>query len=473
MAQLFDGNACFRAQYVVDATTEGDGVVVDERIHAGIDPQADIAVGLKRPGDERMVIAVFLDRVEIGDIKCPEREYGQVGPDDGRKLRLRTQRRDQGPVGLPFSLPGRNHQAVLQIDDGYDMHAENYTGWDIGGAHLKIARLDKNGALCGLDQFATPLWEGIDTLAHPVTRVVDSLPAGKCIHTLTMTGELADCFPARRDGVITLVDYLCARLGPKNPVYVYAGDKGLLTPEQAHSGHADIASANWHATAGYAAQCLGSGVLVDLGTTTTDIIPFHEHRVCNCGYNDQQRLQTGELVYTGITRTPVMAVVDRVPFKNAWQSIAAEYFAGMADVYRITGDLNERFDLMPAADGSAKTRYHSLKRLARMLGAEYVKGDAEAPWLEVARHIAEKQFARIDQAFNRVTGALEDAVRNNIVAAGAGRFIIEKLARKNDCEVTNFEDLLPIRDRTLRAANNCSTAVAVAALTRRYINAPD
>ncbi|MDE0154313.1 MAG: hypothetical protein OXS28_01725 [Gammaproteobacteria bacterium] len=353
------------------------------------------------------------------------------------------------------------------------MHAENYTGWDIGGAHLKTARLDKNGALCGLEQFATPLWQGIHTLADPVTRVVDSLPAGKCVHTLTMTGELADCFPARRDGVITLVDYLSSRLGPENPVYVYAGNKGLLTPDQVHADHAEIASANWHATAGYAAQCLGSGVLIDLGTTTTDIIPFHEHRVCNRGYTDQGRLRTGELVYTGITRTPVMAVVDRLRYKNVWQSIAAEYFAGMADIYRITGDLDERFDLMPAADGGAKTRYHSIKRLARMLGAEYDHGDDEAPWLEVARHVAEKQFERIDQAFNRVTDALEVTVQSNIVAAGAGRFVIEKLARKNDCEVTDFEDLVPIPDRKLRAANNCSTAVAVAALARQYVNASD
>ena len=303
--------------------------------------------------------------------------------------------------------------------------------------------------------------------------MADSLPAGKCIHTLTMTGELADCFPARRDGVITLVDYLSARLGPENPVYVYAGNKGLLTPEQVHAGHAEIASANWHATAGYAAQCLGSGVLIDLGTTTTDIIPFHEYRVCNRGYTDQERLRTGELVYTGITRTPVMAVVDRLPYKNVWQSIAAEYFAGMADIYRITGDLDERFDLLPAADGRAKTRYHSIKRLARMLGAEYVKGGDEVPWLEVARHVAEKQFERIDQAFNRVTDTLEVTVQSNIVAAGAGRFVIEKLARKNDCEVTSFEDLVPIPDRKLRAANNCSTAVAVAALARQYVNASD
>ena len=352
------------------------------------------------------------------------------------------------------------------------MHTENYTGWDIGGAHLKTARLNGNGELRALEQFATPLWQGIRTLAQPVTRVIESLPTGRCVHTLTMTGELADCFPARRDGVATLVDYLSARLGPENPIYVYAGNKGLLTPDQAGDGFADIASANWHATAMYAALRVGSGILIDVGTTTTDIIPFHGHRVCSRGYTDQQRLQTGELVYTGIVRTPVMAVVDRLPYKSVWQSIASENFAGMADVYRITGDLDEDFDLLPAADAGAKTRYHSIKRLARMLGADYAEGDDEAPWLDVAGHIAGKQFERVEQAFNSVTDGVAGKVRGNIVAAGAGRFIIEKLARRNDCKLMNFEDLLPIHDGKPQTANNCSTAVAVAALTRQYVNAP-
>ncbi len=338
---------------------------------------------------------------------------------------------------------------------------------------MKIAWLDKNGALGGLGQYATPLWEGIHTLSHPLGLAFDSLPAGKRVHALTMTGELADCFSTRSEGVMALVNYLSARLGPEEPVYVYAGNKGLVAPHQAHTLRAEIASANWHATAAYAAQCLGSGCLIDLGTTTTDIIPFHEHRVCYRGYTDQERLRTGELVYSGITRTPVMALVDRLPYRNVWQAIAAEYFAGMADVYRITGDLDERFDLMPAADGNAKTLYHSIKRLARMLGAEFNEGDDETPWLEVARHIAAKQFERIDQAFIRVMDTLEDTVANNIVAAGAGRFIIEKIARKHACEVTSFEDLLPIPDQKLRAANNCSTAIAVAGLARQYVNASD
>ena len=350
------------------------------------------------------------------------------------------------------------------------MPADNYTGWDIGGAHLKIARLDKNGVLTALRQFATPLWQGIDTLDGPVTRMADTTDFGDCIHALTMTGELVDYFPGRKEGVMQLVDYMSARLGRINPLYVYAGAKGMIAPDRVAACHEEIASANWHATAAFVAKCMDSGVLIDIGTTTTDLIPFDAGRVCSRGYSDQERMQTDELVYTGIVRTPVMAIVERLPYKNVWQSIAAEYFATMADVYRITGELDEDFDLMPATDGGGKTRYDSVKRLARMLGTDYNRNDDMTPWLDVANHIADKQFEKIDKAFMGLRTRRGETLTGKIVAAGAGRFIIEKLAKKHDCDVVGFEDLLRLSDRKLHGVNNCATAVAVAQLTRMAIN---
>ena len=337
---------------------------------------------------------------------------------------------------------------------------------------MKVARLNRSGALYAVQQFATPLWQGPETLATPVAQTLEALPDGRCVHAVTMTGELADCFPERREGVLRLVDYLCGHLDRRHSCYVYAGNKGLVTAADVPRCHADIASANWHCSATYAAQRLRSGVLVDIGTTTTDIIPFHQHQVCAQGYNDQTRLRTGELVYTGLTRTPLMAVAARVPYNGVWQGVAAEYFANMADVYRITGDLDERFDLLPAADGGAKTRYHSCKRLARMLGTDYVKGAAAAPWLELANYFAGQQYETIAQAFTGVMGRVPQPVHKRIVAAGAGRFIIGKLAREHGYELLHFEDLLPrveAKPGTEQGAeqgdvNNCATAVAVAAL---------
>ena len=448
------------------------GVVIDEGMQSGIYPQVEVGPGFQRLNDEIVVVAIVGNGVEIGDIKCFEREHGQVAPDNGQDAGFGTERGAQRLVQVSLPLPGCDYLAVLEIDDGNNMHAENYTGWDVGGAHLKVARIDSAGTPCAIEQFATPLWQGMETLAEPVARTLAALPDGRCVHALTMTGELADCFPARRDGVLRLVDYLSGRLGTDDPLYVYAGNKGLVAPADVPGCHAEIASANWHGTAAHAAHCLGSGVLIDLGTTTTDIIPFHGKQVCAQGYTDQERLRSGELVYTGLTRTPVMAVVGRVPYAKVCQGVAAEYFASMADVYRITGELDERFDVLPAADGGEKTRYHSLKRLARMLGADYDEEDLAAPWLELARYIAEQQYETIERAWCGVMDRVGQPVANRIVAAGAGRFIIRKLARKNQCEVVDFEALLPLAQGKLHAVNNCSTALALAALTRELCNAP-
>lgn len=340
-------------------------------------------------------------------------------------------------------------------------YSRHYTGWDIGGAHLKAAWVDEQGRLAGTGQLATPLWEGLEALEEAVPRLLALAPAGADVHGLTMTGELVDCFPGRQQGVRRIVERMAARLGGE--IYVYAGPRGMIGPEQAEAYFAEVASANWHGAAAVAAAGAGSGILVDIGTTTTDIIPFSDGRVCQRGYSDQERLRAGELVWTGVVRTPVMAVVDRVPWEGLWQSVAAERFATMADVYRITGELDEALDQFPAADGGGKTRYDSGRRLARMLGADGDEGPT-GPWVALARHIAAKQFEKIDRAFAGVKAGAASA--NRIVAAGAGRFVIEKLARKHDCETLAFEALLPSGQGAAGRATNCATAAAAAWLLR-------
>ena len=47
----------------------------------------------------------------------------------------------------------------------------HYTGWDIGGAHLKAAWVDEQGGLAGTGQLATPLWEGLEALEEAVPRL--------------------------------------------------------------------------------------------------------------------------------------------------------------------------------------------------------------------------------------------------------------------------------------------------------------
>src|SRR5262249_7310307 len=149
------------------------------------------------------------------------------------------------------------------------------------------------------------------------------------------------------------------------------------------------------------AQALDAGVLIDIGSTTTDIVPISSGKVTALGYADEERLVLEELVYAGVTRTPVMAMADSVPFAGARQRLMADYFATSADVYRLTGELPEDADQHASADGRGKTRAESAARLARMVGRD-VQGAAMADWRRLARYLAERQRQLLLDAIARV-----------------------------------------------------------------------
>ena len=175
------------------------------------------------------------------------------------------------------------------------------------------------------------------------------------------------------------------------------GPAGCVRPEDARDHVADIASANWHACAALIARKRASALFIDLGSTTTDIIPIAGGKVAARGYTDAQRLAAGELVYTGLVRGFVMATADRAPWRGAWTPLVNENFATMADVHRILGTLPDGVDLMATADGREKTVAASRARLARMLGSDAADAD-DGAWTSLARWFAEAQLRAIADA---------------------------------------------------------------------------
>src|SRR5690606_36921340 len=113
----------------------------------------------------------------------------------------------------------------------------------------------------------------------------------------------------------------------------------------------EVASANWHATASLAARLEGEALVVDMGSTTTDIVLAQGGDVRNRAATDAGRLSTGELVYTGFTRTFLFGVAANAPVQGRLTPLMNEYFAAMADVHRILGMLPEGVDQQGTADG--------------------------------------------------------------------------------------------------------------------------
>lgn len=341
-----------------------------------------------------------------------------------------------------------------------------YTGWDIGGAHLKMAVVEPGGQIISARQYPTPLWQGLDTLRTALRTSMQTYPQHSMCHAVTTTAELADIFRDRRQGVQALADCLLNALD-SDSIRFYSGGPDWIAPEFAEFHYQRIASANWHATASFIASRVSDGVLLDIGSTTTDITGFCRGMVCNRGYSDFERLACGELVYTGIVRTPVMAVTDTVLLNNKPHPLVAEVFATMADVYRLLGQLDEDDDMLPTADGAGKSRMDSMRRLARMTGQDVSDEAGLQIWQSVASHIAGCQRERIIQALDKVLSGMKTMTGLTIVGAGAGRFLAQAICKSRGLSYIDFADLLCVSESIRPVAARSAPAVAVALLARQ------
>jgi probable H4MPT-linked C1 transfer pathway protein len=333
------------------------------------------------------------------------------------------------------------------------------TGWDLGGAHLKAAQVGHGGRLIAALQVPCRLWLGMDELTRSLDAARRQLRRSRR-HGVTMTGELADLFADRAEGVARLGQAMAERLAGAE-LRVYAGRQGFVASPGEH--WQAVASANWHASARFVAARRPQALFVDIGSTTTDIVPLRNGEVDAVGYTDDERLASEELVYTGATRTPVMAVADSVPFGGQRQRLMAEYFATTADVHRLTGELPEDADQLPTADGRGKSAEESARRLARMLGRDLQSADL-ADWRRLAAHLAEQQLQTLRDAVDRVLsrGGLGDEAP--IVGAGVGRFLLRPLAERLRRPYVDFASLVEGDPATREWAARCAPAAAVAIL---------
>lgn len=336
-------------------------------------------------------------------------------------------------------------------------------GWDIGGAHLKLARMNDTGQLIRVAQHRCPLWQGLPTLEAALETVLRPEDLDPSVHhAVTMTGELVDAFENRAEGVLAILRTLQGRLG-EGPMGIFAGDLGFLPPEGvglAHTQH--IASANWLATGLWVGTQLKDAWLIDIGSTTTDILPITQGIPRYLGYCDQSRLAAGELVYSGVVRTPLLALTQKAPIAGQWIRPMAEFFATTADVYRLTGELKEQDDHYPAADGGPKSPAGSARRLGRQFGVDFDEATMNQA-LPLARYLREQQLRRISDALAQVLSRQERPDQAPWVAVGVGRFLVKDIAQRFDRKQIVLPALLP---GDLGAAADCAPAAAVAALYR-------
>ena len=301
-------------------------------------------------------------------------------------------------------------------------------GWDIGGAHLKAVLLDANGNVLDIMQLPCPLWRGLHELDSAIYNILKAFRVGtddsiiNLNHAVTMTGELVDLFASRYEGVMAISSLSTKILGKET--LFYAANRDFVRFEDIKHFTNDIASVNWHASASALAMHVKDALLIDIGSTTTDIIPIEKRALAIHALSDAARLQNDTLVYTGVVRTPIMALAHKLPFEGVETNIAAEYFATMADVYRLTGDLDVAWDMAETADGKGKTELESARRLARMIGHD-VENYSLVTWKNLANTCKTLQM-------NQIKTALLKHLKPNmlLIGAGVGSFLVEAIAHE-------------------------------------------
>lgn len=326
---------------------------------------------------------------------------------------------------------------------------------DIGGANLKSA--DGRGFANSLG-FA--LWKRPAELAEGLRELIGQSPAAEHF-AVTITGELADCYQTKAEGIHSIL-YALESLTDGRQVVVYLCNGEFCTPTEAREKTLLASASNWHVLGSFVAQLCGElpAVLIDIGSTTTDIIPLGPNGVEAVGMTDPERLATGELVYTGIERSPICAVTQSLSWRGERCGVAQELFATTADAYVVLGDVDEDPHNTDTADGRPLTKSHAHARLARMICADTTMFDWEDA-RRIASEIQKAQLNLLQRGFLQVVDRMEIKPRT-IVLSGHGEFLARRLVQQLEPDV----ELVSLSTTLGSALSRCAPAHALAVLAR-------
>jgi len=309
-------------------------------------------------------------------------------------------------------------------------------GIDIGGANLKVA--DESG----VHIHYCPLWSGA-----PITDILCQYAGEENTRAaVVMSGELADCFENKEKGI----SFIFRAVREVFPAARFYGTDAAFHDHPVP----ELAAANWLASADFLREKFPEAVLLDIGSTTADIIPLSRFSSLK-GLSDLIRLQKGYLVYTGMLRTPVAALLSSVDLDGTPTPVSTEYFAASADAHLVLDHISENDYSCDTPDHKEKTREASLRRLARVVCAD-LEEIRENGARQIAEAFWEQQQALVCDAVKRVA---EDTGTPSIVVAGLGSALFARVLRGIDLSqvMGPAADALPayaVREVALRKHGN-------------------
>jgi (4-(4-[2-(gamma-L-glutamylamino)ethyl]phenoxymethyl)furan-2-yl)methanamine synthase len=327
-------------------------------------------------------------------------------------------------------------------------------GLDIGGANIKAATAD--GSFTETRYF--PMWNQSYQLAEVLRDIVKHVGAN--FLAVTMTGELADCFESKQHGVEFICDAVIKASTSPDNIYVYRIDGDWLAPAQCTEQWSSVTASNWHAIASIAAASdpQQANILLDIGSTTVDIIPLNAGVSVPNNLTDVDRLQSHQLLYWGIQRTPICALIDTAELDDRQIPIARELFATTQDIFLMTGDIGEDIACHDTTDGKPATRQYAHARLARSV-CECPTQFSSADAINLGQQIKARLVSLLDDALSHVIQGMEFPPQQ-IILTGHGNFL-------TDC----ISPQLPILNLFTSERSRVAPAYAVAILLEKYLDA--
>jgi probable H4MPT-linked C1 transfer pathway protein len=336
-------------------------------------------------------------------------------------------------------------------------------GLDIGGANTKAAYINTdNGFIrefkAAMEYF--PVWKNPEKLSTVLSRLSKAVSGSVKLNCVgvTMTAELSDAYRTKREGINHILTHV-AQAFPATQVFVLDVNATLKSIAEAQVAPLEVAAANWAATGWMVAQLVKDCIVIDVGSTSTSIIPIVDGHISAAGKTDLEKLMNGELVYTGSLRTNIAAIANSIPLRNGTVRVSSELFAQSGDVHLVLGNITEEQYTVETADGRGKTRAEALARLARVVCAD-TEMLTEQEIMQFATYIYDKQVRQVAEGLNQVYNRIKPHAKAKIkaVVTGLGKNFLAKKA----AQLIGIKEIIDLNELLKSGVATVSPAVGVA-----------
>lgn len=345
----------------------------------------------------------------------------------------------------------------------------NILGWDIGGANIKVSFLAIENYRIVSDKTLIkyfPIWKrGKEGLGKAIKELLLNCGVKRTnLVLVTMTAELSDVYFTKREGVNHILDVVSG-IFDVNIIKVLSVNGELLDVETAKNKYLDVAAANWYATGWLVSKLSRNCLVIDIGSTTTSIIPVINGKVSAKGKNDFEKLIYGELVYTGVLRTHVATITDRVLIGGILVPVSAEYFAQSGDIHLILGNISPKDYNVDTPDGRGISVKEAMARLARVVCAD-IEMLSNDEIISMAKYIYEKQVERVLEGIANLTKYHQyDFTKTPVYITGLGGNILAKPALKK----LGFKDIRHLKNYIGQEAAKATPSYALALMGAEFL----